>query len=375
MLAERLRKELDEARSAGSDVPAPQKTPAVLPGFEELDRSVKRLATEQRRLAHRIEKMAEAPASPTTALAESIAPLDRGVSELQRMSPRSGASARRTSRISRNGSTRWRPACRRREMPSKPLPRPPRMAASKKGAPERVGVFIDVQNMYYAARQLKGKLDFDALAASVRARSSPDPSLGVRGRIQGDRPVGVHRDAPAARHRGAPQDAQGARGRLDEGRWDMEMALGHPRHGPEARRRRSGLGRRGLHVARQACEDHGAEGARSSPSHGTPRNRSSRRPIGFHPLDRKSMIRTEIADSGRARTVAKRRRSPKATQSSTRAPRRSEALASRRLGRPRTACPRRPSRADDAGFPSTPAARRSVRNPEGPHRNSCSTWK
>jgi len=32
-----------------------------------------------------------------------------------------------------------------------------------KGEPERVGVFIDVQNMYYGARQLKGKLDFDAL--------------------------------------------------------------------------------------------------------------------------------------------------------------------------------------------------------------------
>ena len=36
---------------------------------------------------------------------------------------------------------------------------------------ERVGVFIDVQNMYYSARQLKGKLDFDALLqASVLDR-------------------------------------------------------------------------------------------------------------------------------------------------------------------------------------------------------------
>jgi uncharacterized LabA/DUF88 family protein len=40
-----------------------------------------------------------------------------------------------------------------------------------KGEPERVGLFIDVQNMYYGARQLKGKLDFDALQqAAVRDR-------------------------------------------------------------------------------------------------------------------------------------------------------------------------------------------------------------
>ncbi len=40
-----------------------------------------------------------------------------------------------------------------------------------RGEPERVGVFIDVQNMYYGARQLKGKLDFDALQqAAVRER-------------------------------------------------------------------------------------------------------------------------------------------------------------------------------------------------------------
>jgi hypothetical protein len=50
-------------------------------------------------------------------------------------------------------------------------PKAARSAARKKGEPERVGVFIDVQNMYYAARQLKGKLDFDALLQASVPRS------------------------------------------------------------------------------------------------------------------------------------------------------------------------------------------------------------
>ncbi|MGH9868931.1 MAG: NYN domain-containing protein [Candidatus Polarisedimenticolia bacterium] len=39
------------------------------------------------------------------------------------------------------------------------------------GEPERVGLFVDVQNMYYAARQLNARLDFGALMnATTRGR-------------------------------------------------------------------------------------------------------------------------------------------------------------------------------------------------------------
>src|SRR5262245_54247747 len=62
MLAERLRRELDEARSSAGDRPAAAKAPAPETAVDEIDRSVKRLVTEQRRLAHRIEKIAESPA-------------------------------------------------------------------------------------------------------------------------------------------------------------------------------------------------------------------------------------------------------------------------------------------------------------------------
>src|SRR5262245_27796524 len=73
MLAERLRRELDENRGAAGDSRAPEKPPPTS-GFDELDRSVKRLATEQRRLAHRIEKLAETPSPPAAAPSESMAP-------------------------------------------------------------------------------------------------------------------------------------------------------------------------------------------------------------------------------------------------------------------------------------------------------------
>ena len=41
-------------------------------------------------------------------------------------------------------------------------PRSSKRGKSRDGRP-RIGVFIDVQNVYYGARQLKGKLDFHAL--------------------------------------------------------------------------------------------------------------------------------------------------------------------------------------------------------------------
>ena len=50
MLAERLRKELEESRGARAEPRAAAKPPAAMVGIEEIDQAVKRLATEQRRL-------------------------------------------------------------------------------------------------------------------------------------------------------------------------------------------------------------------------------------------------------------------------------------------------------------------------------------
>ena len=225
MLAERLRKELDENRGAASEKPAPGKPPLAVSGFEELDRSVKRLVTEQRRLTHRVEKMAEPQPPPTADLADSMKPLVDGLLELQR----DVAALRRERKKDIQDQAR-----RLDEMAAgvqaaknavEASPKATRSAARKKGEPERVGVFIDVQNMYYSARQLKGKLDFDALmqacvldrrliqASAYVVESKEIDQSGFIAMLQ-QRAIEVRRKTLKVRADGSMK-----------GDWDMEMAL------------------------------------------------------------------------------------------------------------------------------------------------------
>jgi len=95
----------------------------------------------------------------------------------------------------------------------------------RKGDPERVAVFVDVQNVYYGARQLKGKLDFDALlAAVVRDRrlikatayvveSKEIDQSGFIAMLE-QRAIDVRRKTLKVRSDGSMK-----------GDWDMEMAL------------------------------------------------------------------------------------------------------------------------------------------------------
>jgi len=224
MLAERLRKDLDDVRGKKGDGPAPTALNAALPGLEEIDRSVKRLATEQRRLAHRLEKMTDTPPPPPPpsetvgALASAIAELHRDVSALRRERKKDlQDQARRLEELAATVQ-----AARNAVEAS---PKAIRSAARKKGEPERIGVFIDVQNMYYAARQLKGKLDFDALlqacvldrrliqASAYVVESKEIDQSGFIAMLQ-QRAIEVRRKTLKVRSDGSMK-----------GDWDMEMAL------------------------------------------------------------------------------------------------------------------------------------------------------
>ena len=102
---------------------------------------------------------------------------------------------------------------------------PPRGRVRKKGQLPRVGIFVDVQNMYYAARQLKGRLDFDALlqtaiaerrlilaqAFVVESKEIDQSSFIARLEKRG---IKVHRKNLTVRADGSMK-----------GDWDMEMAL------------------------------------------------------------------------------------------------------------------------------------------------------
>jgi uncharacterized LabA/DUF88 family protein len=297
MLAERLRKELDENRGAAGDTPSPAKTPASIPGVEELDRSVKRLATEQRRLTHRIEKMAEAPPPPSTLHLESMTPLVEGLSELQR----DVAALRRERKKDIQDQAR-----RLDEMAAglqaaknalEASPKATRAAARKKGEPERVGIFIDVQNMYYSARQLKGKLDFDALlqacvldrrliqASAYVVESKEIDQSGFIAMLQ-QRAIEVRRKTLKVRADGSMK-----------GDWDMEMALDILDMAPklDVVVLVSGDGDFTSLVRRVKTMGPKVEVV------AFPRNTAKsllEAADRFHPLDRKAMIRTESAQPG-----------------------------------------------------------------------------
>ena len=89
----------------------------------------------------------------------------------------------------------------------------------------RVGVFIDVQNVFYGARQLKGKLDFDALlSAAVRNRRL----IVARAYVVETKEIDQSGFIAVLEHRGIQVRRKNLRVRADgsmKGDWDMEMAL------------------------------------------------------------------------------------------------------------------------------------------------------
>jgi uncharacterized LabA/DUF88 family protein len=173
-------------------------------------------------------------------------------------------------------------------------PKATRAAARKKGEPERVGIFIDVQNMYYSARQLKGKLDFDALlqacvldrrliqASAYVVESKEIDQSGFIAMLQ-QRAIEVRRKTLKVRADGSMK-----------GDWDMEMALDILDMAPklDVVVLVSGDGDFTSLVRRVKTMGPKVEVV------AFPRNTAKsllEAADRFHPLDRRSMIRTEVA--------------------------------------------------------------------------------
>jgi len=224
MLAERLRRELATAQTAvqiasakkGSD-PAAEKT------IGQLAKAVRRLEAEQRKLVHGIGKRKEPePALKSSVQAEAAVlkeateqlikkELERQRREMAKaLAEQAKPIEELRSELRKRGDAAGRRAARR---------------SRAKGPGARVGVFIDVQNVYYAARRLKGKLDFDALlqeavldrrliqaTAYVVESKETDQSQFIA-RLQ-QRAIKVQRKSLKVRADGSMK-----------GDWDMELAL------------------------------------------------------------------------------------------------------------------------------------------------------
>lgn len=213
MLAERLGRDLAAARN---EVEAARKgdPSANDKALAELARRVKQLGTQQRKLAHTIEKPGEA-APGSERLASAVAELRRDILAAGAERDRSLEALSRqveslTGEISKLRSKRAEKIARRNRA---------------RGPNARVGVFIDVQNMYYGARRLKGKVDFDALldaavgkrrliqtTAYVIETKEIDQSQFIQ--LLQKRAIDVRRKTLTVRSDGSMK-----------GDWDMELAL------------------------------------------------------------------------------------------------------------------------------------------------------
>ncbi len=231
MLVERLRRESHgahtvaaEAATNGNGAPA-DRNGSSSPMLEEVAKTARKLAQEQRKLAHAVERLASATPEPPQLPPETLAPVLEALEDLRKES----ASARREKKKDEQEQARVleevRAGLRAARIAAEEAPGSTRPTRRRKDEPERVGVFIDVQNVYYSARQLKGKLDFDALLLSVvRGRrqivakayvveSKEIDQSGFIAMLQ-QRAIEVRRKTLKIRSDGSMK-----------GDWDMEMAL------------------------------------------------------------------------------------------------------------------------------------------------------
>jgi len=219
MLAVRLRKELDEAL-ASQHVLASRSGGAPEEALAQLGRAVKKLASEQRKLAHGFEKLEATAARNGKAKPPQLDPLDDSLKSIQREL----ASMRRERRKEKQEiAARFddlTSGMRREVAKTRKIKR-----ERPRGGGARVGVFIDVQNMYYGARQLKGKLDFDAL---LQAAVLDRRLIQATAYVVESKEIDQSGFIALLEQRGIEVRRKTLRVRADgsmKGDWDMELAL------------------------------------------------------------------------------------------------------------------------------------------------------
>jgi len=218
MLAERLRRELDAAQTEIQRHSQPSGAEAAASvSTERLAQAVRRLSAEQKKLTHSVTKIIDGHPSGDASRNDSVL---KALKTLQsaferHVKEREQDTVERGQRLDELGA----------EVRSlrKAVSKPPRRIRAKGAA--RVGMFIDVQNVYYGARRLKGKLDFDALL---------ETGVGGRRLIQATAYVVESKEIDQSgfiallQQRGIEVRRKTLKVRADgsmKGDWDMELAL------------------------------------------------------------------------------------------------------------------------------------------------------
>ena len=220
LLSERLRGELVAmTATAGQTVAARRQVAADADSVQRIHAVLQKLTQEHKRLGQRLDKFPSTlPAAkpPESALAPIVTVVDKLRADLEELREQ----ARREQEERDRKLDELRAEIVKSTASGKPLRRKRPRAGS-----ERVGVFIDVQNMFYGARQLKGKLDFDALLeAAVRGRRLVQPTAYVVESNEIDQSgfiAMLQKRAIEVRRKQLRVRADGSM----KGDWDMELAL------------------------------------------------------------------------------------------------------------------------------------------------------
>jgi uncharacterized LabA/DUF88 family protein len=222
MLSERLRREVTEHQSRAATQPAPPENSAPQTAeLADLSLAMRRLASEHKKLGQQVHKLKDAVETPRVAPeVDPLAPLLQAVADLQR-----DVSALRRERKRQIDGQTQRIEELRAELRTRHASASPAQRTRPRGGPDRVGVFVDVQNMYYGARQLRGKLDFDALLqAAVRDRRMIQATAFVVESKEIDQSQFIAR----LQQRAIDVRRKPLQVRIDgsmKGDWDMELAL------------------------------------------------------------------------------------------------------------------------------------------------------
>ena len=220
LLVDRLRRQLKRAEE---DAAVRKRDDATVPDWDGWTKTLKRVATEQKKLAHAVEKASEVSGrlesreDALSAAVDAVAELKREVAGLRRdQKKESGQQAAALEALTGEVG--------RLKKQVAPKPPPARRAKPTIEHP-RVGVFIDVQNVYYAARRLKGKLDFGTLLEeAVRDRRLIQATAYVVESKETDQSSFIS----VLEQRGITVRRKSLRVRADgstKGDWDMELAL------------------------------------------------------------------------------------------------------------------------------------------------------
>jgi uncharacterized LabA/DUF88 family protein len=220
MLAERLRNELAEAQRVVQAASGKSAAAASEKAIAALAKTVRQLASEHKKLVHRLE-----PSADRKRAREDAAALRTVLDTVKQLDGRLAADAKE--RGQQVEALAKRVDSLRAAVRSGSAAKPPKPAkkARPKGQAQRVGVFIDVQNMYYGARRLKGKLDFDALLeAAVQERRLIKTTAYVVESKEIDQSQFIamlQKRAIEVRRKALHVRADGSM----KGDWDMELAL------------------------------------------------------------------------------------------------------------------------------------------------------